>query len=60
VTLRIKRETLTFAHPFKLRGVDEAQPAGAYTVERGILAKGKGLGLSLGTCASWIKGANPE
>jgi hypothetical protein len=33
VTLRIKRETLTFAHPFKLRGVDEAQPAGAYTVE---------------------------
>jgi hypothetical protein len=31
--LRTRRETVTFARPFRLRGVDEAQPAGAYTVE---------------------------
>src|SRR3954453_2662084 len=30
---RTGRETVTFARPFRLRGVDEAQPAGAYTVE---------------------------
>jgi hypothetical protein len=33
VTLRTKRETVTFAHPFTVDGVDGAQPAGAYTVE---------------------------
>ena len=33
MTLRTKRETITFAHPFTLRGVDGAQPAGAYTIE---------------------------
>ena len=31
--MRTRRETVTFARPFRLRGVDEAQPAGAYTVE---------------------------
>src|SRR5215212_8718539 len=31
--VRTRRETVTFARPFRLRGVDEAQPAGAYTVE---------------------------
>jgi hypothetical protein len=31
--LRTRRETVTFARPFRLRGVDAAQPAGAYTVE---------------------------
>src|SRR3954465_191571 len=30
--VRGRRETVTFARPFRLRGVDEAQPAGAYTV----------------------------
>jgi hypothetical protein len=33
MTLRTRRETLTFAHPFSLRGVDGVQPAGAYTVQ---------------------------
>ena len=31
--MRTRRETVTFARPFRLRGVDEPQPAGAYTVE---------------------------
>ena len=31
--VRTRRETVTFARPFRLRGVDEPQPAGAYTVE---------------------------
>ena len=31
--LRTRRETVTFARPFRLRGVDGPQPAGAYTVE---------------------------
>jgi len=31
--LRTRRETVTFARPFRLRGVDEAQPAGAYVVQ---------------------------
>ena len=33
MTLRTKRETVTFAHPFTVGGVDGTQPAGAYTVE---------------------------
>jgi hypothetical protein len=33
VTLRTRRETVTFAQPFTVDGVDGAQPAGAYTVE---------------------------
>jgi hypothetical protein len=35
VTLRTRRETVTFAHPFTVPGVDGAYPAGAYTVETG-------------------------
>lgn len=30
---RTTRETVTFARPFSLRGVDGVQPAGAYVVE---------------------------
>jgi hypothetical protein len=33
MTLRTRRETLTFAHPFALGGLDELQPAGVYTVD---------------------------
>ena len=33
MTLRTRRETLTFAHSFTLRGVDGVQPAGTYTVQ---------------------------
>jgi hypothetical protein len=33
MTMRTRRETLTFAHPFTLRGVDGVQPAGTYTVQ---------------------------
>ena len=33
MTRRTRRETLTFAHPFALDGLDGVQPAGAYTVE---------------------------
>jgi hypothetical protein len=31
--VRTRRETVTFARPFRLRGVDGPQPAGAYPVE---------------------------
>ena len=30
---RARRETVTFARPFSLRGIDGVQPAGTYTVE---------------------------
>jgi hypothetical protein len=33
MSLRTTRGTVTFAHPFKLRGVDETQAAGTYTVQ---------------------------
>ena len=33
MTLRTSRETVTFAHPFSLRGLGGAQPAGTYAVE---------------------------
>jgi hypothetical protein len=33
MTTRTSRTTVTFRRPFSLSGVDEVQPAGAYTVE---------------------------
>ncbi len=33
MTLRTKRETVSFAHPFTVPGVDGSQPAGTYTVQ---------------------------
>lgn len=30
--MRTTRETVVFDHPFRLSGLDEEQPAGAYTV----------------------------
>src|SRR5215213_12022669 len=33
MTLRTHRETLTFAHPFTLSGVEDVQALGAYTVQ---------------------------
>jgi hypothetical protein len=33
MTVRTSSRTVTFMHPFDLRGVDEVQPAGTYTVE---------------------------
>lgn len=33
MTLRTKRETVTFAHSFTVPGVDGAYPAGAYAVQ---------------------------
>ena len=33
MTLRTRRETVTFAQPFTVPGADGTQPAGAYTVE---------------------------
>jgi hypothetical protein len=32
MTLRSRRETITFQHPFRIRGVDRLLPAGAYEV----------------------------
>lgn len=32
MTMRSRRETVTFQHPFRLRGVDRLLPAGAYEV----------------------------
>jgi hypothetical protein len=33
MTVRTSRKTVTFTRPFSLRGIDEVQPAGTYTVE---------------------------
>lgn len=33
MTLRTSYKTVTFTRPFTLRGIDEEQPAGTYTVE---------------------------
>lgn len=33
MTLRTRRETVAFAQPFTVDGIDGTQPAGAYTVE---------------------------
>ena len=33
MTMRTRRETVTFRRPFSLMGVDQAQPAGPYVVE---------------------------
>jgi hypothetical protein len=32
MTIRSRRETVTFRHPFRIRGVDRVLPAGAYEV----------------------------
>lgn len=32
MTIRSRRETVTFRHPFRLRGVERLLPAGAYQV----------------------------
>jgi hypothetical protein len=32
MTIRSRRETITFAHPFRIKGVDRSLPAGAYEV----------------------------
>ena len=33
MTTRTRRSTLTLAQPFRLRNIDETQPAGAYAIE---------------------------
>src|ERR1700685_2946311 len=32
MTMRSRRETVTFKHPFRLKGIDRLLPAGAYEV----------------------------
>jgi hypothetical protein len=32
MTIRSRRETVIFKHPFQIRGIDRALPAGAYEV----------------------------
>ena len=32
MTIRSRRETVTFKHPFRIKGVDRLLPAGAYEV----------------------------
>lgn len=32
MTIRSRRETVTFKHPFRIRGVDRQLPAGSYEV----------------------------
>lgn len=32
MTMRSRRETLTFKHPFRIKGIDRLLPAGAYDV----------------------------
>jgi hypothetical protein len=32
MTIRSRRETITFRHPFRIKGVDRLLPAGAYEV----------------------------
>ena len=32
MTIRSRRETVTFKHPFRIRGIDRLLPAGSYAV----------------------------
>ena len=32
MTMRSRRETITFRHPFRIKGIDRVLPAGAYEV----------------------------
>jgi hypothetical protein len=32
MTMRSRRDTITFKHPFQIKGIDRLQPAGAYEV----------------------------
>jgi hypothetical protein len=32
MTMRSRRETITFRHPFRIKGIDRQLPAGAYDV----------------------------
>ena len=32
MTIRSRRETITFMHPFRIKGIDRLLPAGAYEV----------------------------
>jgi len=32
MTMRSRRETITFQHPFRIKGIDRLLPAGAYEV----------------------------
>jgi hypothetical protein len=32
MTMRSRRETITFRHPFRIKGIDRQLPAGAYEV----------------------------
>ena len=32
MTIRSRRETITFRHPFRIKGIDRSLPAGAYEV----------------------------
>ena len=32
MTMRSRRETITFGHPFRIKGIDRELPAGAYDV----------------------------
>ena len=32
MTIRSRRETITFTHPFRIKGIDRSLPAGAYEV----------------------------
>jgi hypothetical protein len=32
MTMRSRRETITFQHPFRIRGIDRLLPSGAYEV----------------------------
>ena len=32
MTMRSRRETITFNHPFRIKGIDRLLPAGAYVV----------------------------
>jgi hypothetical protein len=32
MTMRSRRETITFRHPFRIKGIDRLLPAGAYEV----------------------------
>ncbi len=32
MTIRSRRETVTFRHPFRIRGIERLLPAGAYEV----------------------------
>jgi hypothetical protein len=54
MTIRSRRETVTFRHPFRIHGIDRMLPAGSYqviadeeTIEREMFSASRRVGTSI-------------